>query len=132
MGDIIQPTIGAMRTNMQELDARFRGASSAATWATSSMAPGINNDGSQVLTLGAHTVWSPTTPYCQPGLSVPIRWVCSKGHNFERRIKFILNTCFIEQEPEEMAHASLFPEGCPELEVQHSQETAVEGSVTSR
>lgn len=73
----------------------------------------------------------PHTSVCQLCLSVQIRGVHSKGHRFERRIKFIVNTGFIEQECEETAHASLFLEGYLELVVKHSQETADEGAVAS-
>lgn len=123
--------LAAMRTSLQEPNATFGGASSAATPGTTSLGPGINSDNSQVPTLGPQRTPDPTTQFCQLCLSIQIRRVHSKGHHFERRIKFPLNTCLVEQESEETAQASLFPEGCPELVVKHSQETADEGTMTS-
>lgn len=90
--------------------------------------PGVTNESPQVPTLGSHRILLPTSQFCQLCLSQQIRWVHFKGHNFEGRIKFILNTCSIEQESEEIALASLFPEGCAPLVVKHSEETAELGN----
>ena len=109
----------------------WEGPVSRAAPATTLLGLGINSDNPQVPTLGPQRTLPPTTQFCQFSLSVQMRRVHSKQHHFERRIKFLLNTRFIEQESEETACASLFPEGCPELVVKHSQETADEGTRTS-
>lgn len=120
-----------MRTNTKNQMPGWEGPFQQSRPGTTLLVPGINSNNPQVRTLGPQRTLVPTPQFCHLGPLVPIGRLHPKGHHFERRIKFLLNTRFIEQESEEIAHASLFPEGCPAFVVKHSEETADEGTMPS-
>lgn len=84
---------------------------------------GIANDNLQVPTLAPQDPFTHTLVLLALAFSTDQVEHC-RGHTFEGRIKFPLNICSTEQESEETAHASLFPEGCSRLVVKQSEETA--------